>query len=187
MAFLKKTMFCCLGISLLWVSCKVETISPTSGGKVADLKIVPGEVSGWIEDSDGYMRFNNVAGLRTAINGAADKYFEYGTIEGIKQDLLKETDATMTLKYAVLDCGSAENATALYNFMKQDFSIKATAGNYDEATAIIDTDYLTSVKALAHFGKYYVEITPDGFPKSDMITTATTFIKELQNKVNTLQ
>jgi hypothetical protein len=187
MACLKKIIFCCLGVSLLWVMCKVDTISSTSGGKVADLKIVAGEVSGWIEDEDGYKEFNTVEELNSAINGAADKYFEFGTTEGIKQELLKETDATMTIRYAVLDCGSAENATALYNFMRQNFSIKAAVGTYDEATAIIDTDYLESVKALAHFGKYYVEVTPNRFPKSDMITTATTFIKVLKDKIDKLQ
>jgi hypothetical protein len=153
---------------------------------VNKLKIVNGEISGWVENAEGYREFATVDRLRDAINGAADKYFEYGVIDGFKQVLSKSSDPEKTIRYTVMDCGTAGNAAALYNYIKQDLSIKAAAGNFDEATAIIDTDYLTSVRALAHFGKYYAEITPDGFTKSEEIITATTFIEVLKDKISKL-
>ncbi len=153
---------------------------------VNKLKIVNGEISGWVENADGYREFATVDKLREAINGAADKYFEYGVIDGFKQELFKPSDPERTIRYAVMDCGTAGNAAALYNYMKQDFSIKAQAGSFDEATAIINTDYLTSVCALAHFGKYYAEIAPDGFIKSEEIVTATVSIEVLKDKISKL-
>ena len=166
------------------VVCKV--VEPTTSSRdITVLKLADNEVSEWTLDADGYKYFTNTDQCRAAINGQADNYGRY-LVSGFMQDMSKGSTGK-TLRYTVIDCGSAEDATSLFNEILtiEVTGTKTQAGSYDLTTAAIDADKLAGCKAYVHFGQYYAEITPDGYsPKTDAVSAAVNFIEILKGKID---
>lgn len=165
-----------------YVACKVVD-KGDAGRDVTVLKVENNDVSGWTEDADGFKRFATQEQVFDAINGEQIKYARY-LQDGFKQDLSKGgTDRTC--RYVVMDCGTAEDATALFNDMTINIGTKTPVGSYALTIAVIDPLPMYGCDTYAHFGKYYVEIKPVGFsPKADANSTALSFLQQLEDKIS---
>ena len=82
----------------------------------------------------------------------------------------------------VMDFGTAENATAMFEKMKLNEADPLTIGNYIESVAF-GSRHLSGINAYAHFGKHYVEISLSGYADESLATKeAEAFVEVYEQK-----
>ncbi len=152
----------CLALSFSMIFC--ELTDPGDGNEsvqLEQLKFEDNEVSGWALGGRGYIPFNssNMFGL---VNGGADIYINGGLLEGFEQNMDRAGTA-FTFRMWIMDFGTAEKATEMYNSRKDEFTTREAAGSLSEDVAFIDASGLYGRDGYAHFGKYVIQIAFSGY------------------------
>ncbi len=151
----------------------------------ANLRFANNEVSQWVEEEDGYRQFNTPEDLYAAINGGAEEYFDKGMTAGFQQKMGK-TATEYSMDFRVMDFGTAEKAATMYQYKAEQISPKTTAGGYNETIAVIDNSFLSGCTGFAHFGRYYIEVSMNGYGsnKTAAINDAAVFMTKFDEKIN---
>jgi hypothetical protein len=177
-----RTLLFCIGIGFMWSALPgCEFIKQEEGGSggIGDFRL--SGITGWTEnEQSGYAAFSSGT-LFDLINGGADQYNDEGLVEGIQQ---KMTHSSGDKAYSafVMDFGTAENATAMFEKMKLNEADPLTIGNYIESVAF-GSRHLSGINAYAHFGKYYVEISLSGYADESLATKeAEAFVEVYEQK-----
>ena len=155
---------------------------------LSGLKINPGDVSGWIEDQNGFREFSNLSMLTEIMNGGADGYYIRGAVEGFIQYMSK-TGSDYRFESRVFDFGTAANAVGMYDYITDGTTDKQAVGSYGLDVALVDPDAsLTGCKAFAHFGRYFIELSFSGYGsnKNEATVNAAGFVELLKSKVDAL-
>lgn len=158
---------------------------------VKALQISSTEISPWTEDADGFRDFSSLDGLTSIMNGGADEYYNRNAVDGFFQNMSNKISesTTYSVECRVINFGTVENATTMFNFKTQDISTKDEVGSLGLSVALIDPDAsLTGCAGYAHFGQYYFELNYSGYgsSKSQAKQDAASFIEVFQDKVKKL-
>jgi hypothetical protein len=122
---------------------------------------ITNQLSGWTEPAQqGYVEYV-AEGLYDLINGGAPEYIQTGLVDGIYQELNRTSDNARIQAY-VMNFGTTDSATAMFNRKKGQIESVVTIGAYANSVAAGEKFLGTTLRTLAHFGKYYFEITVFG-------------------------
>ncbi|MBN1307627.1 MAG: hypothetical protein JXA18_06910 [Chitinispirillaceae bacterium] len=125
-----------------------------------DLKIENNEVSQWMENS--FVKFNQTD-MYAIVNGGATTYINNGMLEGYEQKMSK-SGTEYNFFCWLLDFGTAEKAILMYNkILEERQSDKEDAGDFPESVAFIDKSPLYGRDGYAHFDKYFIWYSFDGY------------------------
>lgn len=177
-----RTLLFCIGIGFIWPAlhgCELIKQEDGGSGGIGDFRL--SGISGWTENKEsGYVEYSSGT-LFDLINGGADQYNDEGLVEGIQQ---KMTSSSGDKSYSafVMDFGTADNATAMFEKMKLNEADPLAIGNYIESVAF-GSRHLSGINAYAHFGKYYFEITLSGYSDESLaISEAEAFLEVYEQK-----
>lgn len=146
------------------------------------LRLVNGEVSPWTENNEeGFIEFK-ASTMFSLINGGAQSYVDKGVVAGFQQRMAVDS------KYAdllVMDYGTEAKASEMYAWADAANDEKSAVGNYNLSVAELDNSPMSGVIAIAHFGKYYMELSFSGYnDKSEAQATAASFIEVFESKIS---
>lgn len=185
-----KTVSTCLGsiaiILLVCVSCKLVRDDGNASQGVNALRLGSVDVSPWREEpNDGFLVFK-ASNMFDLINGGAQMYVNKGMIAGFQQDM--SISGEKSARFLVLDYATEDKAIEMYNYSDASNGDKLNAGNeFPLSVAQLDGSPLGGVIAIAHFGKFYMELTFTGFSdKSEAVKTAVSFIEVFEQKIDAL-
>ena len=149
-----------------------------------DLRIAGNEMPNWAEDDSEYREFRTADDLYAIINGGAEEYLNRAMIKGFQQ-YMSRSGTDYEARMMVMDFGTIEKATSMYQYKAEQISLKVAAGGYNDTTAIIDPAPLTGCLTYAHFGQYYIELGFSGYgaEKSESYTDASGFLELFDSKI----
>jgi hypothetical protein len=186
---MKKIICSCVAVVsialLVGVSCKLVEDEGESSQGVNALRLANSDVSPWTEISvDGFKDFkaNNMV---KEINGGAQTYVDKGMVAGFKQYM---TGGGKSAELLVLDFGTEASTSAMYSYTDNANEDKSDAGGYPLTVAQLDNSPMSGVVAIAHFGKYYMELSFTGYnDKSEARSTAASFVEVFEEKISLLK
>lgn len=187
---MKKVIYSCVtivSVALLFgVSCKLVEDEGESSQGVNALRLANSDVSPWTENASEGFRAFKASNMFALINGGAQTYIDKGMVAGFEQNMAGGGEKTA--KLLVLDFGTEASASAIYAYKANENGEKLAAGTFPEAIAQLDNSAMSGVTALAHFGKYYLELSFTGYSdKSESRTTATSFVEVFEEKISLLK
>jgi hypothetical protein len=177
----------CLGISGCGSgsSASPRPLDPPAFGQ--DYKFADNEINGWTQDpaSDAFWAGTDlIAG--TSIDGAADAYTSQGFRQGMFQNLDGSNSQTCTIR--AMDFGTADKATAMYEWAQANFVSQATAIPTYPSSIATGNAAQSGLSVYAHFGATYFEVLLSGL--GDQTATcaecavAQPFLDKLKQKTN---
>lgn len=149
------------------------------------LRLVNGEVSPWIENNEEEFIEFKASTMFSLINGGAQIYVNHGVVEGFQQTMAIDEKLAFLM---VMNFGTTSNASEMYVFTDAANDEKSAVGNYNLSVAELDNSPMNGVIAIAHFGKYYMELSFSGYnDKSEAQATAASFIEVFESKISNLK
>lgn len=187
---MKKIICSCVAVVsvalLFGVSCKLVEDEGESSQGVNALRLANSDVSPWTENaSEGFKAFK-ASNMFALINGGAQNYIDKGMVAGFQQNMAGGGEKTA--KLLVLDFGTEASASAMYSYTDNANEDKLNAGDYPQTVAQLDNSPSSGVVAIAHFGKYYMELSFTGYnDKSESRITAASFVEVFEEKISLLK
>ncbi|MBN1578764.1 MAG: hypothetical protein JW913_19530 [Chitinispirillaceae bacterium] len=181
---MKKVAFLC-SVCFALIFWRCDCGQGTAERTVFSAKLGDNDVSQWVQDDEGYKVYKTYDELYAAINGGAEEYIQYGLIEGFWQ---KMTKGSYYVDCSVMDFGTVEKATAMYQYKADQVSPKTAAGSYPDTIAIIDDSFITGCMGYAHFGQYYLQLSLSGYGanKPEGVQNAARYIEVFEGRINQL-
>lgn len=174
----------CLSV-ILFMSCKLVEDSGESSQGVNALRLSSGDISPWAEDNSGGFITFTASNMQKLVNGGAPQYVEKGLVAGFEQRM---SNGSKTAKLLILDFGTEANAVSMYTKTDNENSDKTASGTYPQTVAQLDNSAMSGVTAIAHFGKYYMELAFTNYSdKSESRTTANSFVEVFEAKIGELK
>ncbi len=171
-------------LSGIW-SCKLVEDSGESSQGVNALRLASGDISSWAEDQSGGFISFTASNMQQLVNGGAPQYVEKGLVAGFEQRM---SNGSKAVKLLILDFGTEANAVAMYTKKDSENSDKSDVGTYPQSVAQLDNSAMDGVTAIAHFGKYFMELAFTGYTdKSESRATAKSFVEVFEVNISDLK
>jgi len=148
---------------VLVAACGTTPTSPPSSSNLSLFKLADNQVAGWIQDTsttDAYTQWQDTS-LYHPIDGGARLYVAHHVVQTSIQKMIGPNGASMEVW--AMDFGAAACAATMFTDRKAAY----TAGTYVadgayplETAFVLPT--IMSVLAVAHFDRYYFEISVKG-------------------------
>lgn len=166
---------------VLVCSCKIELdTNHNSILKVSDFTLTD-EISGWTAEGS-VASFNDANSLELVMDGGYQIYTDNGMIEGI-QEKMSTSDGRRN-QIMVMDFGSPDKASAMYQFQKTSLTGRSATFAYPDTVAIGRVT-LSGITIFAHFGRFYFECGMGGYlPATKAIADGNLFLGYFEAKAN---
>jgi hypothetical protein len=163
-------------------SCKIVLDSNHSSIlKAADFAITD-QISSWTMEQGGLASYNDPNSLQLVMDGGFEIYTDNGMIEGI-QEKMSTADGRRN-QIMVMDFGTPDKASAMYQFQKARLTGRTATFNYPDTTAIGKVT-LNGVTVYSHFNHFYVELGMTGYsPASKAIADGNLFLGFYETTAN---
>jgi hypothetical protein len=149
-ALIMLTVFC---------SCKIELDTNHNSILKASDFVITNQISGWTADGS-VANYNDPNSLQLVMDGGFEIYTGNGMIEGI-QEKMATADGKRN-QIMVMDFGSPDKASAMYQFQKTRLTGRSATLGYPDTVAIAKVT-LSGITIYAHFSHFYFECGMTGY------------------------
>jgi hypothetical protein len=168
----------------------VENVANAKATNVSQLKISGTEISNWkLSSSADSFTVWTAANFYDDVDGGIDKYLNNGMIEVADIHMVGPVGSDGQLNSIathsfIMDYGNDSNAIAIYNYQRTLYSAEAFKIPRYPLTSAFAINVIGGITVMAHFKKFYFELTFFGFSDNNQAaSTAVQFLGLFRSKI----